>query len=262
MKLSEQAISGYGISALPKHNVRVDSRVRLVVTFVFIICVLTVPLYDPAPLVWMFLFPILTSEAAGKGYAGILRRSLWVLLVLLPAVVFNPIYNRETAFTVYGYAVSWGWISLFTVLLRGVLAVQALLVLVWCCGFYGMCRALRGIGCPRVLVTQLILMYRYVGVLLREALTMHRARQARGFGKSSYPLRMWGEFTGQLLLRTMARSRRLSDAMDARGYDGRFVWGTPPGTPGVVSWMYALGWCAAFIVLRFVDVGSIFAAVL
>ena len=65
-------------------------------------------------------------------------------------------------------AVSRGWVSFVSIILRGLLSVQALLLLVYVAGFNRMCEALRRPGMPRVLVTQLLMVYRYLTVLLQE----------------------------------------------------------------------------------------------
>lgn len=243
--------------ALPMQGVLVDGRCRLFVTLVFIICVLTTPLYNPACLLWMFLYPILTAEAAGIGYWRVLRSSLWVLLLLLPVVVFNPIYDREAAFTISGHVISKGWASLVTVLLRGLLTLQALLVMVYTCGFYGLYRALYGLGCPGIVVMQMAMLYRYIGLLLLEALTMHRAVVARGFGRRSYPVRLWAQLTGRLLIRSITRARSVSDAMAARCFTGQMAgFGVKPPRPSALSWCYAVGWSAIIIIYRIFLINS------
>lgn len=260
MKGLDNAINRINRLALPAHKTRIDPRVRLVVALFFIVSVLTVPLYQPEPLFWLFIFPILTAEASGLGFAKVLQTSLWVLLLLLPIVAFNPYYNRDVAFVVAGHAVSWGWISAVTVMLRGLLTVQALIIVAETCGFYSIYVALRGLGCPKVLVTQLAMLYRYISVLLQESQSMHRALLARGFGKRHYSITLWGRFTGQLLLRSVARARRLSAAMAARGFTGKFEGlHTVEGQPNVISWWYLAGWCVVIAFLRFVDVGKILA---
>lgn len=50
---------------------------------------------------------------------------------------------------------------------------------------------------------------------------MLRARDARGYGRRSYPIGLWAETVGQLLLRTLDRAEHIHNAMLARGFTGR-----------------------------------------
>ena len=100
------------------------------------------------------------------------------------------------------------------------------------------------------------MVYRYLEVLLQEALTMQRARQARSYGRSAFKASMWGPFVGQLLLRSIERSRRINMAMKARGFNGslsvgmRSQWDTS-------ATVYCLIWIPLLIALRFIDITSL-----
>ena len=61
------------------------------------------------------------------------------------------------------------------------------------------------------------------------AAAMQQARDARSFGRRSYPLKIWGTLVGQLLIRTFDRAEQISRAMLARGFSGRI----PEGVLGV-----------------------------
>jgi cobalt/nickel transport system permease protein len=112
-------------------------------------------------------------------------------------------------------------VELVSIVIRGLLSVQAVILLVMTTGFYRVCRGLKRLGVPTVFTTQLLLVYRYIYVLLDEAIDMDRGRQARGYGRKGYGVKMWGTFIGQLLLRTVDRAERVHKAMLSRGFDGQ-----------------------------------------
>lgn len=233
-----------------------DPRALLVVTLVFLVAMLSVPLVRIDRIVWFAVYPIITAPMAGVPYERVFRNSLYVLPLLLLIGIFNPFFDRATAFTAGSVAVSRGWITFFSVMLRGLLSVQALLILVYVCGFISMCQAMRRLGMPRVIVTQLLMVYRYLTVLLQEALSMQRARNARGYGHTSYRASMWGAFVGQLLIRTLERSRRIHMAMTARGFNGMFVCG------GESRWrtadtVFCVAWTAAFAAMKIFNLSSL-----
>lgn len=258
MKALDQAISTLGsMAARGERQSTIDTRLRLVVALAYICVVLSVPLSDPGRLVWFLCFPIIAAEASGVGYLTVLRRSLWVLPLIALIGVFNPIVDRQPCWVIGTVTISHGWVTFISIVLRGLLSLQALLALIASEGFADVCRSLRSIGCPRVLTTQLLMLYRYIGVLMQEALSMQRAREARGYGRRSYPLRFWAAYVGQLLMRSVRRARRVHAAMEARGFDGAMPWGAPMPRPSAASWAYATAWLGIFAFLRMADLTSL-----
>ena len=228
----------------------------LVVTILYLVAVLSLPLYAPQRTVWFAIYPVIQSEVSGVGYSKVFLKSLWVLPVIVFIGIFNPFIDTETAFSAGGGAVSKGWVSFFSILLRGLLAVQAVILMTLNTGFYGMCNAMHRIGCPKVLVTQLQFTYRYLIVIVEEAVWMDRARKARGFGRNSYPLTQWGRMIGQLLIRSYDRASRIHNAMLSRGFNGTMPLGDADGM-NVKTWLFVVIWVLLFVALRFFDISSL-----
>jgi len=167
--------------------------------------------------------------------------------------VFNPLLDRETLVTIGGLAVSGGWVSYLSILVRFFLTTIAALVLIATTSFAGVCRALGRLGMPDVLVTQLLLLYRYIFVLGGETMRMARARALRSFGRRGMGMGVYTQILGHLLLRTYARARRVYDAMLARAFDGEVrLQGALHF--GVRDALFVLGWSAAFLFFRFFNV--------
>lgn len=238
------------------HIADIDPRALLAVTVLYLVGLLSVPLSRIDMIVWFAVYPIVTAPLAHIAYERLFRNSLYVLPLLILIGVFNPVFDRQAALTVYGFNVSAGWISFASIILRGLLSVQALLLLIRVAGFNDMCAAMHRLGLPAVITTQLLMVYRYLTVLLQEALSMQRARLARAYGKSSFKASVWGPFIGQLLLRSLERSRRINMAMKARGFNGSMNlssenrWSTP-------DTVYCIVWIPVFALLRFCDLSSL-----
>lgn len=232
----------------------ITATALLAVTLVYLVAVLSVPLYAPQRIVWLAVYPVVAAEMSGIGFGRVFVRSLWVLPLVALIGVFNPLIDTETAFTVGGVAVSRGWVSFASIALRGMLAVQAAIVLTVSAGFYDMCTAMRRLGCPRVLVTQMQFTYRYMIVVIEEALGMDRARKSRGFGRKGYPLRMWGRMVGQLFVRSYERAGRIHRAMMARGFDGTMPTPTRDSMMNRASWIYLVVWTIVIATLRLVNI--------
>lgn len=239
-----------------RSGIAVDCRFQITVALLYLVAVLSVPLSDPGKLVWLAVYPIIMAEACGVGYARILRKSLWVLPLVLLIGIFNPLLDHRPAWQIGSVTVSMGWVTFVSICLRGLLAMQAVLVLIYSVGFYSICVALGRMGLPAILTTQLLMVYRYISVLIQEAMSMRRARAARGYGRKSYPLRQWATMIGQLLLRSVARSQRVHQAMLARGFTGVMP-AILSQTSRLADWGYLLGWAAAIAALRFVDFSTL-----
>lgn len=197
-----------------------DARAKILVTLIFLILVLSLPLSDLTGLILFLIYPIITCSMAGISYGMVFKRSLFVLPFIIFIGLFNPILDTQVVFSIGGVGITSGWISFISILLRGLVSVQAVFLLILTTGFSNLCRAMQRLGIPNLLATQLLFVYRYIFVLLQEALNMDRARSARSFGRKTYSLKMWGVFIGQLLLRTIERSERIHKAMLSRGFTG------------------------------------------
>lgn len=243
----------------PTRLQRLDGRAKLLVTAGYTALLLAIPLTHLSEVLLFALYPIVTARAAAIPYRRIVRQSLVVVPFVAGIALFNLFEQPEPLFRVGGVCVSVGWVTCCSILLRGLLSLQALLLLIHTTGFRQLCQTLRRCGVPEVLATQLHFVYRYLGLLLQEGITLSLAREARSCGRRSYPLRTWGPLVGQLLLRTFDRAGRIGDAMAARGFTGCM-----PELPGSrTRWqraetLYVAGWGVLLLGLRFLSPERIF----
>ena len=236
----------------------IDPRAKLLVILLYLVAVLSFPLHSVAPLIVFAIYPIVASAMSGTPFETIFRKSLYVLPFIAFIGIFNPLMHREAALVVGGVVVSEGWLEFISILLRGLLTVQGVLVLIYSTDFYRLCHALTRMGIPAIFASQLMFVYRYLFVLIDEAVSMDRARRSRSYGRRHYSLRLYGIFVGQLLLRTVERSRRIYDAMLSRGFDCSL-----PATGGHSHWtrrdtLFLLIWALLFAAARLLNVAAVF----
>lgn len=238
----------------------VDVRAKILVSVVYIMCVLSFSLHSLTGILVFAIVPMILGTMGGIDYGKVFLRSLIVLPFVVFIGIFNPLFNHHTAFMVGGVAVNQGWIEFGSIVLRGILAVQMVLLLIMSSGFYQVCRGLALLKVPGIFVTQLLLLYRYIFVLVEEAITMDRARKARGYGRDKYSLKMWGTFVGQLLLRSVKRAERIHQAMLSRGFSGRIEsfrtlhWGVGDSAFAIIG-------SVVVIVLRVVNFDQLFSKI-
>lgn len=166
-------------SATRNHLSDIDPRALLLVAVGYVVTMLSVPVLNLGMLIWFAAYPVVMAPLSHVTYSRVFRKSLVTLPFILLIGVMNPLFDQRVAMTVCGVDVSAGWISFVSIIIRGLLSVQAALLLVYVCGFDGVCRAMGRLGLPSVMVTQLMMVSRYMRTLGEEAITMHRARQAR-----------------------------------------------------------------------------------
>jgi cobalt/nickel transport system permease protein len=199
---------------------RLDPRAKVVATMLFAVAVVSFPKYEVLSLLPFFLFPILLG-ALGDIPAGFIAKKVVAVSPFAVFVgIFNPIFDPGIVEIAPGVPVSAGWISFASILLKFALTISAALLLIATTSFPGICRGLRRLGLPALFVSQLLFLYRYLFVLMEEAMRVVRARDMRSFGKRGTGGRVFVRIVGTLFLRTVERAERIYGAMLARGFRG------------------------------------------
>lgn len=232
---------------------RVDPRAKVLATAVFIVCVVSFGKYEVLALLPFVVFPVVLAAEGGIPFGFLARVLLAVSPFALMVGAFNPWFDREPVLWLGDLAVGGGWVSYTSIIVRFLLTASAALVLTATTGFLGVCLALRKLRVPSVLVTQLLLLYRYLFVLGEEVSRMSQARHLRSVGRRGMGLAVYGQLLGQLLLRTVARAQRIYVAMTCRGFDGeirvartlRFTWG---------DLAFVVVWSSLFVLFRTVNI--------
>lgn len=239
---------------------RRDPRAKLVATLLFIVTVVSFDRYSVAALLPLALFPTVLA-AQGELPARSLLHALWLASPFALMVgAFNPLLDRTPLLALAGVAVSGGWVSFASILLRFGLTAAAAIVLVAGTGMPALCAALSRLGLPREFTVQLLFLHRYLFVLAGEAQRMSTARQLRG-GGARMGLAVYASLLGHLLLRAFVRAQRIHGAMLARGFDGelhfadRWRW-------RFADTLFIAGWCAYFVAVRLVDVPKLIGSLL
>ncbi|RCK73245.1 MAG: Transmembrane component NikQ of energizing module of nickel ECF transporter [Anaerolineae bacterium] len=212
-----------------------DGRVKLVLAVAFILTTSLTP--NGAWAAYILLFALLISaELLSELPIGyFLRRAFlalpFVLAALpLPFTVPGDILAEFSVGRVALHISTEGLIRLLSIAIKSWLSVQVAVLLTVSTPFPDLLQAMRALKLPRLLVAVFGLMWRYLFVLVDEALRLMRARSARSSqhpvgnyrtGRTiSWRAQVTGSMAGSLFLRAFERSDRIYLAMLARGYDG------------------------------------------
>jgi cobalt/nickel transport system permease protein len=214
---------------------QLDPRVKFVLMLAFILSTALLPM--GAWPVYVLLFSIVLSveilSELGVGY--VLKRASLALPFVLAALPVLVTVKGSSLLTVpvgpWTLTITLEGAERFAgIAVKSWLSVQMAIVLAASTPFPDLLVAMRAVRISRLLVAMVGLMWRYLFVLVDEALRLIRAREARSGhpaqsgarvgGSIAWRARVTGGMAGNLFLRSFERADRIYAAMIARGYDG------------------------------------------
>jgi len=222
---------------------------RLFVTFLYIAVTVSFHRYDLSGLMGMILYPLILFASTDLSFADAMRRLRFILPVVCAVGLVNPFLDRTILYTVSGVGIRGGVISMITLMLKAVLTVLAAYLLAATTPLDEICRAMRQLHFPQILVTVIWLIVRYITLLLEEASAVTTAYHLRAPSRKGIAMGEWGSLAGQMLLRSMDRAQVLYESMCLRGFRGEFPRQPSSGGTGA-GWLYALIWTAVLLALR------------
>lgn len=259
MNKMEKALSELGhmdelaVKKSPIHSL--NAGAKLLSTIVYILIVMSFNKYDLSGLVPMVLVPVLLYQISGISIGSCFYKLRIVLPLVMAVGLFNPIFDREIMLHIGGIGISGGVISMLTLMLKGVLCLMMSFLLIATTPFDTICAAMRTAHIPAMLVTLLLLTYRYVGVMTEELSIMTDAYMLRAPGQKGIQFSAWGSFFGQVLLRTMDRGQELYSSMLLRGYHDHFHY-APVKPFRAKDGAYLIITCLCFVMLRYFNVAE------
>lgn len=240
---------------------QIHPLVKFVLTVAYIAMVVSFSKYDLIGLVGMIVYPIAGFILAELSFKDSLKRLRIVIPLVCLIGIVNPFFDR-VPIQIGDITVNGGVISMFTLIFKGIFTVLAAYLLIATTTIEKICYALRLLHLPEIMITQFLLTYRYVTVLLEEVNRITQAYSLRAPNQKGIHYKVWGTLTGQVLLRSMDRANAVYESMLLRGYDGSFSYMGKDIGITVPDVIYMIFWLAVFIIFRrcpvFLIVGSLF----
>lgn len=203
---------------------RLHPLAKLLVTLAYIGVTVSFSRYNPVGILVMAVYPAALFILGELSFLDALRRLRIVLPLVCMVGLFNPFFDRQPAMTLGNFTVTLGMFSMVTLMMKGILAVLASYLLIAASGIEQLCYALRLLHVPAILVTQILLTYRYISLLLTEANRIVQAYSLRAPRQKGVHFKVWGSLAGQLLLRSMDRANEVYESMSLRGFSGEFFY--------------------------------------
>ena len=240
---------------------RIHPLVKFILTIIYITVVVSFNKYDVVGLLGMVIYPLAVFILSELSFTESIKRLRLILPLVCLVGILNPLFDRNVI-EIGTVQFSAGWISMITLIVKGVLSVLASYLLIATTSIEKLCYALRMLHVPKVLVTQFMLTYRYITVLLEEVNRTTQAYSLRAPKQKGIHFKVWGSLAGQLLLRSMDRANAVYESMLLRGYQGEYQH-MKEGT--VFRWqdtVYFLVWIGIIVVFRvypvFLVLGGLF----
>lgn len=230
--------------------------IKLIVTIGYVIMVVSFQKYDLAGTISMVIYPAALFIMGDLSLKDSLKRLRVVLPVVCIIGIVNPIFDHKFMGTVMGITITGGMISMITLFMKGIFTVLATYILVATTSIEKICYSLRMLHVPKLFVTQILLIYRYITVLLSEANRLMQAYQLRAPNENGIRFSAWGTVVGQLLLRSIDRADRVYDSMCLRGYTGDFYSGDIDKA-NKVDYSFLIGWSIVLFALKYIPILSI-----
>lgn len=246
---------------------RLDPRVKLLGTLAFILVVTNIPARGWPAFLLMAGLALLLVRLAEIPFLEALKRSS-IALPFAGVVALSIPFTRagivlwQMRLGVWTLSVTDAGLALFlSVVVKAWLAVLVSGLLVATTPFPRLLRAMRALHVPPALVATISFMYRYLFVLVDEAMRMQTARDARSVGPGrtvGWRARVLGGMIGSLFIRSYERSERIYAAMLSRGFAGE-IRSMDHMTWQKRDWLAGLSWMgfmlAAFVLGRLISGG-------
>lgn len=205
---------------------RLDARAKLLAVLAYSVMLISFGRYELARLAPMLVFPLAMLALGQVPLWFALRRVLILSPLVLVLAAGGVLFDRspqELAVGPWSVTVAGGWITAGNLAAKFAMGLLALTALVCTTPFALLLEAMRKLAMPRLLVMELAFLYRYIFVLIDEAMRVRRARDFRGAALAPFGRRLaaTGAVVGAIFLRTLDRSQRIHLAMCARGYTGQ-----------------------------------------
>jgi len=204
---------------------RLDPRAKLVAVIAYTAVLISFDRYAVFALAPMAVAPLAALWFGRVPVTFALRRAAVLSPFILMLCLASPFYDRlprALAFGPWQWAVAGGYLTAVNVAVKFTLSVLALTALTGTTIFASMLEAMRRLRLPRALTMQIGLLYRYLFLLVDEAMRVRRARDFRGAARAPTARRLAAAagVIGGLFVRSLDRSERVHTAMAARGYRG------------------------------------------
>ena len=204
-------------------------RSKLIITLVNIFFIVSVAVGNYLILAFYFLATLIVVFLFKPDFKQLVKRVSLVFLYPFFISIFIPFANEGAAVAkidlkVFTLAVTDNGLAIFaTVLIKSFLSIMLLASLIISTDEIELLYGLRKIHLPKVIVSIIFLMYRYIFLIVEESRTGQMAIKSRVFQKSYHTVnKRLTHVMGNLFIKSLDRAENVYRSMESRGFDGNF----------------------------------------
>ena len=228
---------------------RIHPLVKFIITISYIAAVVSFQKYDVIGLAGMVVYPVSVFILSELSFRDSVKRLRLVLPLICFLGILNPFFDKNYVI-IAGVQINAGVLSMITLILKGLFSVLASYLLIAATSIDKLCYAFRMLHIPRAIVTQFMLTYRYITVLLEEVDHITQAYALRAPKQKGIHFKAWGSLTGRLLLRSVDRANQVYESMLLRGYTGDYRYMRERLAVRPQDIMYLLFWLGIIVLFR------------
>jgi cobalt/nickel transport system permease protein len=234
---------------------RLQPTIKLIITVIYVLTVISFRPEMVSGLVPFICFPVFFMILGEIPLKPLAIRCSYALPFAFFSGVSNLFISRDVVISIGKFYVTEGMISFTSLLLKTILTVMCVLILMSTTSMNEILYSLIGLHIPSLIVIQIMMTYRYMGVLLEEASVMYHAYLLRAPKEKGIKMKDMGSFLGQLILRSFDRAERIYQAMKCRGFEGSITFSKKEKL-GVKGWSVLLVVGFLLVILRFVNLSE------
>ena len=197
--------------------------VKFILTLLYISITVSFSKYDFYEILSLSIFPLIIFLSGVLSFREAIYRLRLILPLIIIIGIFNPIFDKTVLYSFYGLKITRGMISFVTLLLKGFLSVLMSYIFIASTSIEELCYALQIIHFPKILITEILLIYRYISVFLSEIKRITQAYSLRAPNQKGIHFSAWGSLAGNLLLHSMDRAEEVYESMCLRGFENTLI---------------------------------------
>lgn len=147
---------------------KINPIVKLFLTIIYILILISFDKYDLSGVCSMILYPLITMIMFDISIKDCQKRLKSIFVIVCAVGIINPFIDHKVVKEVCGVMIIGGVISMITLMIKGILAVMASYILIVTTSIEKICCALRVMHVPKIFITIILLIYRYIVLLLKE----------------------------------------------------------------------------------------------
>ena len=194
---------------------RADPRLKILVALFFVLSIL---LTDSGNLLEFAIYGLIIASLVIISRIPplfILKRSLMIIPFIVLISLFL-LFDRTGLSAEYS-----GEVLFRGIVIKSYLAIVVLTLLSSTSTFPSLLQGLQRLKISKVFILLLSFMYRYIFILVDEAMRITRGKRSREFGAGKWrQIKSTASLIGILFIRTYERGERVYSAMCSRGFDG------------------------------------------